>query len=49
MSEDPQLVIDYLLTKIRDLTYENAVLTSRLRSHILPAVPPDDDSDTVIG
>lgn len=49
MSEDQQLVIDYLLTKIKDLVHENAVLNSRLRSQILSPAKPDDDSDTVIG
>lgn len=49
MTEDPQLVIDYLLTKIKELVHENAVLASRVRSSVLAVPFEDDDTESVIG
>lgn len=49
MPEDPQLVIDYLLTKIKELVHENAVLASRIRSSVLTKPAEDDDMESVIG
>ena len=34
MEENNPLVVEYLLQKIKDLTYENAVLSARLTSAI---------------
>lgn len=34
MEENDPLVIEYLLQKIRDLTYENAVLSARVASSV---------------
>ena len=49
MTEDPQLVIDYLLTKIKELVHENAVLASRVRTSVLAKPSEDEETESVIG